>query len=100
MGIANGGVRVMRGAWDQLLGKTIKAVITADNPGDPRMQVFFVFSDGTSFEMFGEDVQGASWVVSGGFDAAVQYAKGFGGIVQIFREAATGLDVDSGGEGD
>jgi len=73
----------MHGAWKDILGKTIQAVITADNPGDLRSQVFLVFSDDTSLEIFGQQFRCARSLEDGGLAAAVQYANRFDGAVQV-----------------
>ncbi|MEJ2653235.1 MAG: hypothetical protein P8173_16005 [Gammaproteobacteria bacterium] len=73
----------MRGSWTKILGKTIEAVVTADDLEDPRSLVFLVFSDGTSFEIFGRDLRGASELDTSDPKAIAQYAKGFGGEVRV-----------------
>ena len=90
----------MHGTWESILGRTIKAVVTADNPREPQSQVFIVFTDGSSLEIFGRELRAASGLDSGGVDAAVKYAEQFGGTVQVIADSPSGLDVDSGGRSD
>ena len=87
----------MHGTWESILGRTIKAVVTAENLSEPQSQVFIVFTDGSSFEIFGQNLRVANKLDRGGIDATVKYAEEFGGTVQVIDESPTGLDVDSRG---
>ncbi len=65
----------------QIIGKTIKAVVVRDAHGTtPPAQVFLVFTDGTSLEIYGELLAAGS-LDTGGVEAAVAYAERFGGTV-------------------
>lgn len=47
----------MKGAFEQLKGKTIQSVIIGQyNAGSPRHQLFLIFDDDTSFEVFVEGI--------------------------------------------
>jgi len=80
----------MHGAWQDILGKTIQAVVTAErdgiNPPGPKVQMFLVFSDGTAFEVYSSYFRGASGLDGGGIDAAVRYVSGGESKVQVIEE--------------
>jgi len=47
----------MKGAFEQLKGKTIPSIIISQyNAGSPRHQLFLIFDDDTSFEVFVEGI--------------------------------------------
>ena len=70
-----------------IIGKTIKAVLVADNTRQPMRQVFLVFNDNTYYEFFSPDGQlgftGGPY--PGGVADAERYAGGFGGVITKFE---------------
>ncbi len=69
----------MKDGFKQIIGKKIAKVLVAVNPRDPRNQMFLVFTDGTSFEIYGNEFNCAGGLDSGGEDAVRNYAAMFGG---------------------
>lgn len=73
----------MKGAFEQLVGKTIQSVIISQyNAGSPRHQFFLIFDDDTSFEVFGEEFRGANALDARGEEAVLEYAKKFCGTIR------------------
>jgi hypothetical protein len=73
----------MKGACEQRIGKTIRSVIISQyNAGSPRHQLFLIFDDDTSFEVFGEAFQGANAVDAGGEDRVLEYVGKFCGTIR------------------
>lgn len=65
----------MKDGIKKIVGKTISAVVVAEKErGAPENQVFLVFSDNTSFELYGA-FNVASGTDPGGIEAACRYAK-------------------------
>ncbi len=62
----------------EILGRTVTGVLVSENPRHPPTQLFLVFSDGTSYEIYGQ-LSSASGLDKGGMAAAEQYAAGFRG---------------------
>lgn len=59
-----------------LEGKTIQHLVVSNSPGpSPLTQVFLVFTDGTYFEFYGEDLHCASEYTEGGSEDVLTYAK-------------------------
>ena len=59
----------MKGAFEQLLGKTISAVYCRENESTPNGQVFLIFDDDTHFELYSPTVlHGAGGIDSGGLE--------------------------------
>ena len=74
----------MKGAFEQLKGKTIRSIIISEyNAGSPRHQFFMVFDDDTSFEVFGEEFRGANKLDDRGEETVLEYAKKFCGTIRI-----------------
>ena len=46
----------MKNGWREVIGRTIEGVIVGESKRTPRHQVFLLFSDGTSFEIYGDAV--------------------------------------------
>jgi hypothetical protein len=69
-----------------IVGKTITGVVASRNRSDPRQQLFLVFSDGTSYELYSSsgDLHSASGLDRGDADAARRYALGFQGEVTVY----------------
>ncbi|MEW6207338.1 MAG: hypothetical protein AB1631_03160 [Acidobacteriota bacterium] len=69
----------------ELPGKTIKSVIVSEgnlsNPPSPLIQVYLIFTEGTSFEFYGESILAAGSVENKDEDAILDYVK--------HREAST-----------
>ncbi len=65
----------MKDGLKYIIGKTITSVVFAENNSPPQNQVFLVFSDGTSFEFYGENFSCASGVDRGGVEEARGYAE-------------------------
>ena len=73
----------MKGAFEQLKGKTIQSIIISHhNAGSPRHQLFLIFDDDSSFEIFGEEFRGANTLDSGGEQRVLEYARKFCGMIQ------------------
>lgn len=71
----------------QIIGKTITAVVTSENPVTPRQQVFLIFSDGTYYELYsrGGDLHSSGSVDEGDADRAADYASRFEGAVTRYE---------------
>ena len=73
-----------------IVGKKIGAVVVAEGRRDsPKSQVFLVFNDATTYELYG-DVQGASGLDRGGTKWAIGYAKKFGGKITVYGDEEIG----------
>ena len=46
----------MKGAYEQILGKTIQSVICRENDSRPHKQIFLFFDDKTYFEIYVSDM--------------------------------------------
>jgi hypothetical protein len=57
---------------EQLIGKTISHVVAKEGTS-PRKQVFLVFSDGTYYELFGDQFGGASAIDTGTVEDVRKY---------------------------
>lgn len=55
----------MKDGIKQIIGKTVTGVLVGHNERAPSRQVFLLFSDGTSFEFWGNDFTGAGGVDPG-----------------------------------
>lgn len=68
----------------QIVGKTIASVIVSDmNAGGPPTQVFLIFDDDTSYELYG-DIYATSGLRDGGEAAVLKYAANFKGRITQF----------------
>ncbi len=86
MGFAQKGMIMKEGLGD-ILGKTISAVVVAENNRQPRHQVFLVFSDDTQLELYGEAFTCSGSLDRGGVPRAESYAKKLGArITEIYSE--------------
>lgn len=65
----------MKDGIKQIVGKTIAAVVVASNSRRPHYQIFLVFDDETSFEIFGDAMTCASGLNPWGIDRVLRYAK-------------------------
>jgi hypothetical protein len=65
-------------------------VVARNADSDPRNQVFLVFSDGTSFEFWGENFSCAGGVDRKGLEEVIRYAKKLGAsISKIYPDSMT-----------
>lgn len=72
----------MKAGVADIVGKQITGVVVADNERPPRQQVFLLFSDGTSFEFYGDQFS-----CTGGLDRhdaadAIRYARKAGAAIR------------------
>jgi len=73
-----------------IVGKKIGAVVVAEGRRDsPKSQVFLVFDDATTYELYG-DVRGSGGLDRGGTKWAVGYAKKFGGKITVYGDEEIG----------
>jgi hypothetical protein len=65
----------MAGAAPGIVGKTIAHVVVKKRPGQPRSQLFLLFTDGTYYEFFSPegDLEGASAIDQGGLAEVRRY---------------------------
>ncbi len=76
----------MKNGIARAAGKTIAAVVTANDPRSAAQQVFLVFTDGTRLELRGEHLD-FSWAPSrGGLVDAIGAARRIGEKVQVFAQ--------------
>jgi hypothetical protein len=68
----------MRTYIEKIVGKQIANVIVTKSSRRPREQVYLIFSDGTYFELFGEDISCASGIDIGDVDAVVKLVQRHG----------------------
>lgn len=72
----------MKSGIVQIIGKTVEAVLTQEREEStpPRHQVFLIFTDGSYYELYGEDINCCGGVsMKGGLMAALDYARIFPG---------------------
>ena len=88
------GAVVMKAEIQLIVGKTIAAVVISErnNPGPPKSQVFLVFDDATTYELYG-DVAGSGALDVGGTKWAVNYAKKFKGKITVYGDEEIGSDL-------
>lgn len=65
----------MKDGIKQIVGKTIAAVVIADNGRRPRHQIFLVFDDETSYEIYGDSFTCAGGIDKMGIERVLEYAK-------------------------
>jgi hypothetical protein len=74
----------MKDGFKEILGKTIESVIVSDNARPPLNQVFLVFTDGSYYEIYGENFTGASGVSPGNSDNVNDYILKLGAnVIQV-----------------
>ena len=66
--------------FGKIVGKRIEGLVVARHPESPQSQVFLVFDDGTSYELYGTDIQGGGGIDPGGIKAVRSSLKGRPGI--------------------
>jgi hypothetical protein len=71
---------------EEIVGKRIKSVVVSEvHAYPPRTQVFLVFDDGTAYEFYGDDLNNASSLDSGGMEAVLGYlSKREEGLTRIY----------------
>ncbi len=66
----------MKDGIKEIIGKTVSSVVIAYNENrPPRHQIFLVFDDETSYEIYGESFTCCSGVVGKGIERVLEYAK-------------------------
>ena len=72
----------MKDGIKQIVGKTITSIVVGKNDrSSPHNQVFLIFDDGSSFEMWGEHISCAGGTDKGGVSEVVSYIERGGGAV-------------------
>ena len=73
----------MKESFGEIIGKTVECVIVSDrNSVGPLTQVYLLFTDGTSLELFG-DVQ-AGKLERGDQEAVLNYVRKSGGTIRQY----------------
>jgi hypothetical protein len=82
----------MAGAAPGIVGKTIAHVVVKKRPGQPRSQLFLVFTDGTYYEFFcpDGDLEGASAIDPGGLEEVRRYQGAEGIVLQASAPVTPG----------
>lgn len=52
----------MKSYIQKIIGKTIEKIVVTEATRDPREQVYLLFSDGTHFEVFGDNISRANHI--------------------------------------
>jgi hypothetical protein len=66
----------MKDGIKEIIGKTIAGVVIAhNNHRPPREQIFLVFDDESSYEIYGESFTCASGIYPRGMEGVLRYAK-------------------------
>jgi len=60
-----------------MIGRTVSAVVIAERPHSPKVLLFLAFTDGTFYEIYGDDIHATSGVCNGGAQDAATYANLF-----------------------
>lgn len=72
----------MKDGVREIVGKSVSGVIVAKNDqGEPHVQVFLTFSDGTYFEFWGENFSCAGGVMRGDKSAVATYLESLGAAI-------------------
>ncbi len=81
----------MKREIELIVGKTIGAVVISErnDPGPPNSQVFLVFDDATTYELYGQ-IEGGGGLDGGGTKWAVNYAKKFKGKITVYGDEEIG----------
>jgi hypothetical protein len=87
----------MKSGIGQIIGRTVEAVLTHER-GDgtpPRHQVFLIFTDGSYYELYGDNINCCGGVsMKGGLKAALDYARVFpGGTITCYLRQPAGEQV-------
>lgn len=66
----------MKDGIKEIVGRTVAGVVIAYNKArPPHHQIFLIFEDGTSFEIYGDSFSCTSGVNRGGMEWALRYAR-------------------------
>ena len=68
----------MKWSIDQIVGKTISNVVVVEKHRDPKQQLFLVFDDDTSMEIYGEYFDCARELEIGGLLAVLEFVGRMG----------------------
>lgn len=68
----------MKDGIREIIGKNISGVVVAQNDKSPRIQLFLTFTDGTYFEIWGDNFSCAGGIDRGGAATAAGYAQALG----------------------
>ncbi len=78
----------MKEGLKEIVGKTVSAVAVADNETQsPHHRVFLIFSDGTYFEFYGDQINCCSGVDSGDLSRACSEAEKCGATISAVYPA-------------
>ena len=75
-----------------IVGKTIGAVVIAKDNDLGQTQVFLVFDDATTYELYGR-MESSGALDVGGTKWAVNYAKKFKGKITVYGDEEIGSDL-------
>ena len=73
----------MKTGVKETIGKTISGVVVTNNDNSPHIQLFLTFTDGTYFEIWGNDFSCAGRVDIGDMEKVVDYIKSSGAKITI-----------------
>ena len=66
----------MKDGIKEIVGRTVAGVVIAYNKErSPHNQIFLIFEDGTSYEIYGDSFTCCSGVVNKGIERVLEYAK-------------------------
>ena len=72
--------RLWMNEFKKVIGKHIEGLVVVRHPESPQSQVFLIFDDESSYELFGSDIQGSGGIDCGGINAVRLSLKGRPGI--------------------
>ena len=72
----------MKRGIQKVLGKTISGIVVAENDREPKIQMFLTFTDGTYFEIWGNNFNCCSELDRGGVTEVKDYAESQGATIQ------------------
>ena len=81
----------MKSGIKQIIGKTVTGVVVADSHirNCPDRHIFITFTDGTFFEVYGENFSGASGLNTGGLPEVMDYVNHLEvSIIDIYQASA------------
>ena len=67
----------MKSGLKDMIGRTVAGVVIAERPLSPKVLLFLTFTDGTFYEIYGDDIHATSGVCTGSMQDAVTYANLF-----------------------
>lgn len=78
----------MKTGLEEIIGKTISAVVVAENKNhEPHDQVFLIFPDGTYFEFYGDQFSCCAGIDDGDVAKACSYAERGGATIRAIYPA-------------